>query len=52
MIKYNIAASLGVKSIFLLLAIFGLTRLEFAIGAGSGVAILIILNSLKLFELK
>ena len=49
-IKYNIAASLGVKAVFLVLAVFGLTRLEFAIGADSGVAILVILNSLRLFK--
>ncbi len=50
-IKYNIIASLGVKAIFLVLAVFGLTSLEFAIGADSGVAILVILNSLRLFKI-
>ncbi len=49
-IKYNIAASLGVKAIFLVLALFGFTHLEFAIGADSGMAILVILNSLRLFN--
>jgi len=49
-IKYNIAASLGVKAVFLLLALFGFTHLELAIGADSGVAILVILNSLRLFQ--
>lgn len=49
-IKYNIIASLGVKAIFLILALFGFTHLEFAIGADSGVAILVILNSLRLFH--
>tara|TARA_B100000745_G_scaffold297227_1_gene243841 strand:+ start:3405 stop:5345 length:1941 start_codon:yes stop_codon:yes gene_type:complete len=49
-IKYNIIASLGVKAIFLVLALFGFTHLEFAIGADSGVAILVILNSLRLFH--
>ncbi|VAW11976.1 Lead, cadmium, zinc and mercury transporting ATPase; Copper-translocating P-type ATPase [hydrothermal vent metagenome] len=49
-IKYNIIASLGVKAIFLVLALFGFAHLEFAIGADSGVAILVILNSLRLFH--
>ena len=49
-IKHNVIASLGVKAIFLVLALFGFTHLEFAIGADSGVAILVILNSLRLFH--
>ncbi len=51
-IKQNITAALGVKAIFLILAIFGFARLEYAIGADSGIAILVILNSLKLFHFK
>ena len=49
-IQYNIWASLGIKAIFLVLALFGFTHLELAIGADSGVAILVILNSLRLFH--
>ncbi|MFH1956303.1 MAG: cation-translocating P-type ATPase [Patescibacteria group bacterium] len=49
-IKQNIIASLGVKAVFLTLAIFGFTHLEFAIGADSGMAILVILNGLRLFR--
>ncbi|MEW6408052.1 MAG: cation-translocating P-type ATPase [Patescibacteria group bacterium] len=49
-IKQNITVSLTVKAIFLILAIFGFTYLEYAIGADSGVAFLVILNSLKLFR--
>lgn len=49
-IKQNIAASLMVKVVFLALALFGFTHLEFAVGADSGVAILVILNSLRLFH--
>ncbi len=49
-IKYNIAASLSIKAIFLVLALFGFAHLEFAIGADSGIAILVILNSLRLFH--
>ena len=51
-IKQNVAVSLGVKFIFLSLAVFGLARLEFAIGADSGVAILVILNGLRLIRFK
>jgi len=50
-IKQNIIASLAVKAVFLGLALFGFTHLEYAIGADSGVAILVILNSLRLFRL-
>jgi Cd2+/Zn2+-exporting ATPase len=48
-IKQNIAAALGIKAIFLILAVFGFAHLEYAIGADSGIAILVILNSLRLF---
>lgn len=51
-IKQNIVVSLGVKFIFLCLAVLGLARLEFAIGADSGVAILVILNGLRLLRFK
>ena len=49
-IKQNVIASLAVKAVFLALALFGFTHLEFAIGADSGMAILVILNSLRLFH--
>ncbi len=49
-IKQNIAAALGVKAIFLFLAVFGFANLGYAIGADSGVAILVIINSLRLFH--
>jgi len=51
-IKQNIIVSLGAKLIFLSLAIFGLVNLEFAIGADSGIAILVILNGLRLIRFK
>ncbi len=50
-IKQNIMAALAVKALFLILALFGFTHLEYAIGADSGMAILVIFNSLKLFSL-
>ena len=49
-IKQNVTAALGIKAIVMLLALFGLVHLEWAIGADSGVAILVILNSLRLFS--
>ncbi len=49
-IRYNIIASIGIKAIFLVLALFGFTHLELAIGADAGMAILVILNSLRLFD--
>ncbi len=51
-IKWNITAALAVKAVFLVAAVFGFTRLEYAIGADSGVAILVILNSLRMFNVK
>ena len=51
-IRYNISASLGIKAIFLILALFGFADLELAIISDSGVAILVILNSLRLFHFK
>lgn len=49
-IRVNLTAALGVKAVFLLLALFGFTHLEYAIGADSGMAIVVILNSLRLFK--
>ena len=51
-IKQNIIVSLGVKVLFLILAIFGLAHLEFAIAADSGIAILVTLNGLRLIGFK
>ena len=51
-IKQNIIASLGIKAVFLVLALFGFTHLEFAIGADSGMAFLVIINGLRLFHYK
>lgn len=49
-IRLNLAAALGVKAFFLILALAGFTHLEYAIGADSGMAILVIINSLRLFR--
>lgn len=51
-IRHNVTAALGVKAFFLILALAGFTHLEYAIGADSGMAILVILNSLRLFHFK
>jgi len=51
-IKWNIGAALAVKAVFLAGAVFGFpfARLEYAIGADSGIAILVILNGLRMFN--
>lgn len=49
-IKQNIIASIGIKAVFLALGVFGLTHLEWAIAADSGVALLVTLNGLRLFK--
>ena len=51
-IRLNIAAALGVKVFFLILALTGFTHLEYAIGADSGMAMLVILNGLRLFSVE
>lgn len=51
-IRFNIILALGVKIVFLTLIPFGLTNLVLAIAADSGMAILVILNSLRLFSVR
>lgn len=50
MVKFNIAAAVGSKFIFLILAVFGMAHLGVAVFADSGVAILVTLNGLRLFK--
>jgi Cd2+/Zn2+-exporting ATPase len=47
-IRQNIFASIGVKVVFLLLALTGLATLWSAIAADMGVSLLVILNGLRL----
>ena len=49
-VKFNIAVAVGSKFIFLILAVFGMAHLGVAIAADTGVAILVILNGLRLFK--
>lgn len=49
-IKVNVGMAVGSKFLFLILAIFGMTNLGIAIAADTGVAILVILNGLRLFK--
>ncbi len=49
-IQVNTAAAISVKFLFLLLALIGKSNLAFAIFADVGVTILVILNSLQLFQ--
>lgn len=49
-IKQNIALSLGIKAVFLLTSIFGLTGLWGPILADSGAAVLVTVNALRLLK--
>ena len=51
-IRTNIILALGIKSSSSFSCPFGLTNLVFAIAADSGMAIVVILNSLRLFAVK
>ncbi len=46
----NIILALSIKVVFLVLVIFGMSNLVFAIAADSGMALLVIVNSLRLFS--
>ncbi|MCC9606043.1 cation-translocating P-type ATPase [Blastopirellula sp. JC732] len=50
MIQFNIAFALGVKAIFVILAVLGMTNLWLAIIADTGVSLLVIANSLRLLN--
>jgi Cd2+/Zn2+-exporting ATPase len=49
-IKVNVALAVGSKLVFVGLAIFGMANLGVAIATDTGVAILVILNGLRLFK--
>ncbi len=49
-VKQNVTAALVVKVAFVVLAVFGISNLGIAIAADTGVAILVILNGLRLFK--
>ncbi len=49
-VKQNIGAALIAKVVFVVLAVFGISNLGIAIAADTGVALLVILNSLRLFR--
>lgn len=51
-IHVNVALALGIKVLFLVMIPFGMTNLVFAIAADSGMALVVILNSLRLFKVK
>jgi Zn2+/Cd2+-exporting ATPase len=50
MIRFNIAFSLAVKALFLVLAIFGMTSLWLAILADTGATLLVVMNALRLLR--
>ncbi len=49
-VKFNIALAVGSKLVFVVLAVFGMAHLGIAIAADTGVAILVIINGLRLFK--
>lgn len=49
-VKQNVTAALLAKAAFLVLAVFGISNLGIAIAADTGVAVLVILNGLRLFK--
>lgn len=49
-VKQNVTAALLAKVAFVVLAVFGISNLGIAIAADTGVAILVILNGLRLFK--
>ncbi|HSX12064.1 MAG TPA: heavy metal translocating P-type ATPase, partial [Rhabdochlamydiaceae bacterium] len=51
-IKQNIGFSLGVKTLFLILAFFGLATLWMAIAADTGASLLVVFNGLRLLKFK
>ncbi len=50
MIHFNIAFSLAIKAVFLILAILGLTSLWLAILADTGATLLVVMNALRLLQ--
>lgn len=51
-IKFNTYFALGTKSVFLILAVAGLSNLSLAIFADVGVTLLVVLNGLSLYKFK
>ncbi|MBI4744527.1 MAG: cadmium-translocating P-type ATPase [Actinobacteria bacterium] len=51
-IKFNVVFAIGVKFLFLILAVAGWSNLALAIFADVGVTILVVLNSLRLYSYK
>ena len=51
-IRLNILSSVGVKAIFLILAILGYSSIAWAIFADVGMTMIVVLNGLSLFRFK
>ena len=49
-IRFNIGAAVGVKLLFLILALFGKSNLALAIFADVGMTLVVVANSLRLFN--
>ena len=50
-VKFNVAIAVGSKFIFVILATLGMAHLGIAIFADTGVALLVIVNGLRLFKM-
>ena len=50
MIRLNIAIALAIKAIFVVLTLFGVASLWFAIAADIGASLLVIFNGLRLLK--
>lgn len=51
-IRFNIIFALSLKAVFIVLGLFGLTNLWFAVAADMGASLLVIANSMRLLRLK
>lgn len=51
-VKFNITFALATKALFLVLTLMGYTNLWIAVAADTGAALLVILNSLRLLQIK
>ena len=50
-IRFNISFALAIKAVFIILGIFGLTNLWFAVAADMGASLIVIANSMRLLSL-
>ena len=51
-IRFNIGFALAIKAVFIILGVFGLTNLWFAVAADMGASLIVIANSMRLLKLE